>query len=151
MASSASGSSVIRLQVDDAASFPLHLDGLLSVCTRLSRFFLFSLLLLFLLLDVFVILKAEAKLLLLLRAPRNDLIKSQRRHQNETTGRQCQKSGRRETFRLRIYTHSLEKSTNTQEAVPNKKLGPIVMGFKREKKPSSLINRKLLRLFIYQE
>jgi hypothetical protein len=80
-----------------------------------------------------VILKAEAKLLL--RARRNDLIKSQRRHQNETTGRQCQESGRRETFRLRIYTHSLERSTNTQEAVPNKKLGPIVMGFEREKKP----------------
>lgn len=104
---------MIRLQVDDAASFPLHLDGLLSVYTRLSRFFLFSLLLLFLLLDVFVILKAEAKLLLLLHAPRNDLIKSQRRHQNETTGSQCQESGRRETFRLRIYMHTLWREAQT--------------------------------------
>ncbi len=129
MASSASGSSVIGLQVDDAASFCLHLDGfLLSVLAYLVFFFLPPFfLLLFLLLDAFVILKEEAKLLLLLRAPRNDLIKSQRRHQNETTGRQCQ-----ERPFASVFIHSLERSTNTQEAMPNKRLGPIVMGFEKK-------------------
>lgn len=120
MASSASGSSVIGLQVDDAASFPLHLDGglVVRIYSLISFFLVFPLFLplLFLLLDVFVILKEEVKLLLLLRAPRNDLIKSQRRHQNETTGRQCQESGRRERpfASVFMYTLSGEKHKHTR-------------------------------------